>query len=191
MKKRTKLLIAAAAVAAVAGVSAVSFAAWSGSDKTSVPVTGSTGIVNTLGDLTVTPADGTTTSGAGEAIVMKELYPVDQTAANGLPSGGLTYWTFTLSTATGTGTQNVSYKLKGTIANGSDTESTDKGSAALYWTKTQPTSATVAADGTAVSSDEGGAVLTDVANGGTVYVYMVASGTDAMKASISLTFYQV
>ncbi|MDE7164379.1 MAG: hypothetical protein K2O04_03045 [Clostridiales bacterium] len=184
MKKRTKILITAAAVAAVVGVSAVSFAYWSGSTKTSVTVTGTTGVINTLGDLTVTPKEGTYNT-EDNAIVMNALYPVDQTTGNGLPTGGLTYWEFTLSTAQGTGDQTVSYKLAGSL-----TKDGGIGSAKLYWTTSDPTAEDFDAenDGTLVSADADD--LTNVENGGTVYVYMTANATDAMEASISLTFSQ-
>ncbi len=185
MKKTVKGLIIAASVAAVVGVGAVSFAKWEVTSDNDVNLTGTTGVINTLGDLTVTPADDTYTTSDG-AIVMNALYPVDQ--------GGsyLTYWTFTLSSET-TGTQSVSYKLAGTIAEGSDTQSTEVTAAALYWTKTTPTAATKAEDGTAVAAaltDSGAALGSTVGNGDTIYVYMIASGTDAMKANITLNFEQ-
>lgn len=185
MKKTVKGLIIAASVAAVVGVGAVSFAKWEVTSDNDVALTGSTGVINTLGDLTVTPADDTYTTGDGNAIVMNALYPVDQ--------GGtyLTYWTFTLTSEV-TGTQTVSYKLAGSLGKGSDDQSTEVAAAALYWTTTAPTESTTAGDGTAVAAalTDTGAALTGVSNGDTVYVYMIASGTDAMKADISLTFEQ-
>lgn len=177
MKKVTKGLIIAASVAAVVGVGAVSFAKWEVTADNDVEITGKTGVINTLGDITVTPAADTFTTGEDGAITMNALYPVDQ--------GGsyLTYWTFTISSAV-TGTQSVSYTLQGTL------DKDDDETAALYWTKTKPTTSTTAANGTPVSSATGGAALTGVNNGDTIYVYLVASDTDAMNATISLTFTQ-
>lgn len=190
MKKTVKGLIIAASVAAVVGVGAVSFAKWEVTSDNDVDITGTTGVINTLGDLSVTPATGTFTTSESGATVMNALYPVDQ--------GGsyLTYWTFTLSSDV-TGTQSVSYKLSGTLSAGSEAGSKPKGSAALYWTTTAPTLTGEEGEDFDLVTDLGGtavatsaAALTDVANGDTVYVYMIASGTDAMLASIGLTFEQ-
>lgn len=174
MKKAIKGLIIAASVASVIGVGAVSFAAWEGSGNAPVVITGSTGTINTLGALTVTPADDTYETKDG-AIIMNELYPVDQ------GSSYLTYWEFTLESEV-TGEQSVAYSLKAELT------LTDGETAELYWIDTAP------------EPDENGAVtggtkltggtdaLTGVENGDTIYVYLVASGTDAMKAGITLTF---
>ncbi|MDE6201459.1 MAG: hypothetical protein K2M47_06255 [Clostridiales bacterium] len=171
MKKTVKGLIIAASVAAVVGVSAVSFAAWQAGDAKTQAVAGTTGSINTVGSITVTPGDD-----MGTLAAMSALYPVDQGA------GYLTYWEFTVTT-TGQGAQTV--KIEGGLTEGTADGKTALGAAKLYWTATQPTSAT-----TAVETNEIGTTAKEItlSEDNKVYVYMVAGDTDAMKATIDLTF---
>ena len=180
MKKTVKGLIVAASVAAVVGVGAVSFAQWAVTSDNDVEITGSTGVINTLGDLTVTPSTASGTVAEGGAITMNALFPVDQDK-DGTAGTHLTYWEFKLESAV-TGTQTVSYTLAGTLADAT------KGAAELYWTTDTPTSSTGAVEANKLSGTA--TPLTGVENGDTVYVYMVATGTDAMNTAISLTFEQ-
>ncbi len=73
MKKAVKPLIIAASVAAVAGIGAVSFAKWSASTS-SQDVTGKTGIVDTVGAITLV----TNSLGAPDGGTAKLLVPYDQ-----------------------------------------------------------------------------------------------------------------
>ncbi len=168
MNKTVKGLIIAASVAAVVGIGAVSFAYWQGTAEP-VIINGSTGVIRTIGNLTVTPS---TASGTAEA--MNALFPVDQNQKEG--DSYLTYWEFTLSSDV-TGDDPAVYKLAGVL----DT----KTSAALYWSASLPTKSTGAVEGNKLSAT---AVTLSGLTDDTVYVYMVATGTDAMKASITLTF---
>lgn len=174
MKNVTKILVTAAAVAAVTGVGAVSFAAWSAS-VTPVSQTGATGVINTIGNLTVTAIDA-----SKDGDNLKALFPVDQEGT----ISGVKYWGFTVKADT-TGDASPTFTLVGTLATGSETASTDKGSAALYWSSTVPT-AVVSAN--AISSDAENATTITLGANDVVYVYMDASGTDAMLADITLTF---
>ncbi|MDE5562823.1 MAG: hypothetical protein K2J01_04680 [Clostridiales bacterium] len=183
MKKAIKGLIVASAVAAVVGVGAVSYAAWSGGENTTKNVTGNTAVINTIGDIVVTPDSASGSVNAEtKAITMNNLCPVDQTEAT-KPSGSVNYWKFTLSSAT-TGTQTVKYTILGSISAGSDGGATPLGTTAkLYWSESEPTSATTAAPG-GTQIDASAADIT----GSTVYVYIVADNTDGMNATISVTF---
>ena len=176
MKKATKLLIAATAVATVVSVGAVSYAAWTGSSTVSKDVEGSTGSIRTIGNLTVTPSDASGSVSEAGAITMNALFPVDQ--------GGsyLTYWEFTLSADVTDGTPV--FKLAGERSAGSS--GTPVSSAKLYWAASTPSSTTGAVSTNELKKDTAAELknLTD----NKVYVYMVATGTDAMKATISLTF---
>ena len=171
MKKKVKALVVAASVAAIAGIGAVSFAAWSGSTDTNKTITGATGEIDTIGAITVTPSTTSGSVDASGAITMNALVPYDQ-------GSGVTYWEFDLSSDT-TGEQTVKYTILGSIAKGSGTGAQDIGDAELRWSTTAPTTDT---DGAEVSS-----TAADI-TGTTVYVFLVASGTDAMNANISLTF---
>lgn len=174
-KKIVKPLVIATAVAAVAGIGAVSFAAWSGADTDPVTKSGATGEISTLGALTVT-ADAASLNGEN----LKSLVPADQ----GTVTDCVNYWKFTLSCDDATGDATPSYKIEGSLTAGSEDGSTAVGGAKLYWLATAPNAATPETTneitGTATA-------LTPDANG-VVYVYLVASGTDAMNATVSLTF---
>ena len=175
MKKAVKGLIVAATVAAVVGVGAVSFAYWQGSSDTSVTInTGATGQIATVGAITVTPsaASGSVSEGV---YTMNKLCPVDQTTA---PSDCVKYWEFTLSTAA-TGGQSVKYTILGTLTEGTGENATALGNAALKWSTSAPTAA---ADGTELTG-----TAADI-TGTTVYVFLTADDTEAMNATISLTF---
>lgn len=165
MKKSTKILITAVAIASIVGVGAVSYAAWTGGGVETKEVSGNTGSVRTIGDITVTPSDAT-----GSAITaLNALYPVDYRG------DGVTYWEFTLSADITEGTPV--YYLAGELSSGV--------SAKLYWSAETPTTTmTVDAQKELSATPKKLEGLTD----DTVYVYMVATGTDAMKADITLTF---
>lgn len=178
MKKFVKPLVIASSVAAVVGIGAVSFAAWAGATTEDVEKTGTTGVIDTIGELTVTSAD-----------VTKALYPVDQgtnsTAA--VPADGVIYWTFTLSVPDATGSVTPVYSLKAELTKGD----TDLGDAALYYSKDAPTSATGAVAANLLDKDTAKELTLNAANEdgeSTVYVYLVAEDTDAMNASVKLTF---
>lgn len=164
MKKVVKGLVIAASVAAVAGLGAVSFAKWEGSSNTSKTATGATGIVNTIGDIVVTPTENT-----GSITSLNALVPWDQ-------GDGVTYWEFDLSCST-TGEQSVTYTILGSIAKGTD--GTELGDAELRWHTSAPSAGT---DGSEISG-----TAADI-TGSKVFVFLVAGNTDAMKADISLTF---
>lgn len=176
MKKRTKILITAAAVAAVVGVSAVSFAAWNAGSKQSQEVSGSTGSINTIGTLTVTPKENTFTK-EDDVVKMNALFPVDQTTENGLPTGGLTYWEFEVA-VTGDGAQTVTVKA--------DVTQTEGGDAALFYSTDAPSGAAVTGAKPLTSAQEITGFSED--KKATVYVYMTSGNTKAMNATITLTF---
>ncbi len=171
MKKKVKSLIIAASVAAIAGIGAVSFAAWQGGGTQTATGTGSTGVVDTLGAITVTPS-----TNSGTLDELNALYPIDQTG-----DSLLKYWEFTV-TCDKTGSQAIEYTLKGEMTKG--TGGTDIGSAALYWSNVAPTGKP--ADETNRLSATASTITLSGDN--KVYVYMVADNTDAMQAGISLTF---
>ena len=180
MKKAVKGLIVAATVAAVVGVGAVSFAYWQGSSDTSVTInTGATGQIATVGAITVTPsaASGSVTTGEGgvKTYTMNKLCPVDQPTA---PADCVKYWEFTLSSAA-TGGQSVKYTILGTLTEGTGTNATDLGDATLRWSTTAPTAAADGEELTGTAAD---------ITGTTVYVFLAADDTEAMNATISLTF---
>lgn len=176
MKRSTKLLITATVVASVISVGAVSYAAWLAGDAKTAEVEGTTGSINTVGELTVTIADGSKDSNGK----LKPLYPVDQ-------GTGTRYWEFNV-TVSGEGKQVVTVigTLTKTVA--------ETGSAALYYSTTAPNGAAVSgakqisgkdAEGNDVTAQE----ITLAESGATkVYIYMTANNTDAMKASVKLTF---
>lgn len=169
MKKTVKGLIIAASVAAVVGVGAVSYAAWSGGTAQSKEIGGTTGSINTIGTLTVTPKADTFTT-EDSAVKMKALYPVNQGASY------LTYWEFDVE-VTGEGDQTVTVKGDITQATGGD--------AVLYYSTLAPSGAAVA-DAKNISTAQ---EITMAASGATkVYVYMTSDKTEAMKATIKLTF---
>ncbi len=130
MKKSTKILIAATAVATAVSVGAVSYAAWTGSSSKEQGVSGTTGSIRTIGNMTVTPSDASGSVSEAGAITMNALYPVDQ--------GGsyLNYWEFTLSADVTDGTPV--FKLAGELSAGSS--GTPVTNAKLYWTATTPSS---------------------------------------------------
>ncbi|MDE6201460.1 MAG: hypothetical protein K2M47_06260 [Clostridiales bacterium] len=171
MKKSTKLLIAATVVASVVSVGSVSYALWSAGSNQKQEISGTTGAINTVGELTVEIADSSKDS-EGK---LKALYPVDQ-------GSGTRYWEFDV-TVTGEGEQVVTVKgeLTKTVA--------ETGTAALYYSTTAPTGAAVDGakliSGTGIDPQE---ITMDEEGKATVYIYMTANGTDAMKASIKLTF---
>ncbi|MDE6029902.1 MAG: hypothetical protein K2F90_06260 [Clostridiales bacterium] len=171
MKKATKILISATAVAAVIGVGAVSYAAWTAGDLKPQTVGGTTGTVRIVGDFTVTPSDAT-----GSAITaLNALYPVDYRG------DGLQYWEFKLS-ADVTDDSSVTYKLAGELESGLGGDTV---SAKLYWSTTAPTATTQENPDNELTSTAKELALGE---DNTVFVYMVATGTDAMKAKITLTF---
>ncbi|MDE6401400.1 MAG: hypothetical protein K2L54_02180, partial [Clostridiales bacterium] len=172
MKKKVKSLIIAASVAAIAGIGAVSFAAWQGTGSQTATGTGATGEINTIGAITVTPS-----SASGTLTSLNALYPVDQTGEY------LKYWEFEVTCDT-TGTQAVTFKLAGTLTEGTAEGKTAIGSAALYWSNTTPAAAP--ADETNKLTGTAQEITLDANN--KVYVYLVADNTDAMNAAVSLTF---
>ena len=178
------MLIAASAVAAVFGVGAVSYAMWTAGDSTPATVEGPTGMVQTIGDITVTATAGgdyvgtnSTTSGS-----MNKLLPIDYLGE--AEDGVAKYWAFDVSLSGNSVSVNVT--LSGTIKSGNKAVN-----ATLYYTTTQPT---FDSDTNYISnfSSLNGKALSDAGQtitvGTPVYVYMVAYGTNAMDASINLTF---
>lgn len=171
MKKSTKLLIAATVVATVVSVGSVSYALWSAGETQKQEITGTAGAINTVGELTVDIAAGS----KDDAGKLKALYPVDQ-------GSGTRYWEFEV-TVTGEGTQVVTVKgeLTKTVA--------ETGSAKLYYSQTAPNGAAVSGATLISGTDVGAQPITLATEGATkVYIYMTADNTDAMKASIKLTF---
>lgn len=175
MKKFVKPAVIAASVAAIAGLGAVSFAAWSGADTDPVNKNGATGEISTLGALTVT-ADAASLNGDA----LKNLVPADQ----GTVANCVNYWKFTLSLPDATGGATPEYKIKGSLTAGEGDDATAIGGAKLYWLATAPNAATPETTNEITATDT---EITPAADG-TVYVYLVATGTDAMNATISLTF---
>lgn len=171
MKKKVKSLIIAASVAAIAGIGAVSFAAWQNNGSQTATGSGTTGEIETIGAITVTPSteSGTLTS-------LEALYPVDQ------GTGYLTYWEFTVTAAT-TGDQNVTFKLKGALTEDT-TNGTKLGNAKLYWSDSEPTANPT--DETNKLSNTPTEITLGTDN--KVYVYLVATNSEAMNATVSLTF---
>ncbi|MDE6618698.1 MAG: hypothetical protein K2K13_06710 [Clostridiales bacterium] len=176
MKRSTKLLITATVVASLVGVGSVSYAIWSAGETKEQEVSGTTGSIRTIGNMTVTPSDASGSVSEAGAITMNALYPVDQ--------GGsyLNYWEFTLSADVTDGTPV--FKLAGELSAGSS--GTPVTNAKLYWAATTPSSTTGAVPTNELKKDTAAELknLTD----NKVYVYMIATGTDAMKAKITLTF---
>lgn len=173
MKKAIKAFIITASIAAAIGVGAVSYAAWSDNGSKTVGVSGSTGSITVLGDLTVTPDSGTLAS-------MTPLRPADHEEIDGT----VRFWKFTVTA--GSGNTNVTYKLKGTLTKGAGEGATAVNNAKLYWLGQAP-NATVPETTNEVSSAEGGAAIT-LDGDNHIWVYLVATGVDAMNADISLTF---
>ena len=171
MKKAVKALAITAAVAAVAGIGAVSFAQWSASATQPVSKSGTTGHITTVGAITVVADE------ASGGDTLKGLVPADQ----GLVSGYVNYWKFTISAPAATG-EAPTFTILGSITKGTGTE---VGQAKLYWLNKAPDSSTPETDHEITGSATN---LTGVASGGDVYVYLVASNTDAMDATVSLTF---
>ena len=171
MKKTAKILIAASAVAAVVGVGTASYAMWSGGSP-SLEVNGSIGEINVMGDLLVEVTAGGSGS-SKDTIAMDKLLPYDMAGDD----GAVTYWQFSVTVEGGTTTPTVS-KI-GTIKSSSG----GAVGADLYYSQTAP--GATASDNDISSTKE---ITLDESNQATVYVYMVAYRTDAMNASISLTF---
>lgn len=179
MKKTVKGLIIAASVAAVVGVGAVSYAAWVGNTPTATQQ-GNTGVIQVLGNLTVSPLTGD---------ALATLYPVDQGkevdgVQTTLPTGGVTYWGIKVVPPTSTDEDaTITYKLKGVFAS-------TAGDAELYWSEVAPDNAAFDADESVkISVDDAVEInlaTIDDDEGG--YVYMVAGDTDGMKNTITLTF---
>lgn len=171
MKRSTKLLITATVAASIVGVGAVSYAIWS-AGSAQQEVSAITGLIRTVGDITVEPS-----AESGTLEKMNALYPVDH--------GGsyLKYWTFTLSAEVPGGEEAAKFSLAGELSAGSSGVAVT--SAKLYWAAAAPT-----ADTGAVPENELTSTATQLTGltDNTVYVYMVATGTDAMKAKITLTF---
>lgn len=161
MKKVVKGLVIAASVAAVAGLGAVSFAQWSGETTKTQDVTGSTGTINTVGELTVTPTS------------LDTLYPVDQ------GSSYTTYWEIEVK-LTGTGEQTV--KLQATYTQGDGTEI---GEADIYVATSAPEGDEVSGALSILGTEQTIALEEGEA---TIYVYLTADNTDAMGGQIKLTF---
>ncbi|MDE7405326.1 MAG: hypothetical protein K2M89_00430 [Clostridiales bacterium] len=171
MKKAIKGLIIAASVAAVVGVAGVSFAKWAGDATEPVEFTGATGAIQTLGELSV-EADAASLDDDSN---LKALVPADQ----GTVTGAVNYWKFTLSVPDATGGATPTYSLAATLKKGTGTE---VGAAKLYWLDSAPNATTPET----TNEIDGGTITPD--EDGVVYVYMVATGTDAMNADITLTF---
>ncbi len=176
MKKFVKPAVIAASVAAIAGLGAVSFAAWSGANTDPVEKNGATGEISTLGALTVT-ADA---ASLNDSNALKNLVPADQ----GTVADCVNYWKFTVSLPDATGGAKAEYKIKGSLTPGEGDNATEIGGAKLYWLATAPNAATPETTNEITATDT---TITPAADG-TVYVYLVATGTDAMNATISLTF---
>ena len=175
MKKFVKPLVIAASVAAIAGIGAVSFAAWQGATTADVNKTGATGEIATLGALSVV-ADSASLDGDN----LKPLVPADQ----GTVTGAVNYWKFTVTLPDATGDANPTFKLAGTLSDGSDDGATEVGGAKLYWLATAPNATTPETTNEVKSSADEITLGSD----GEIYIYLVATGTDAMLADISLTF---
>lgn len=173
MKRSTKLLITATVVASVISVGSVSYAFWSAGTTQKKEITGSAGSINTVGELTVTPVD----ADGNELTELNALYPVDQ-------GSGTRYWEFDV-TVTGDGKQVVTVKgeLTKTVK--------ETGSAKLYYSTSAPVDSNgVISSVTASAVDISTAKNIALADSGKtkVYIYMTANNTDAMKATIKLTF---
>ena len=172
MKKTAKILIAASAVAAVVGVGTASYAAWTSGGSSSEDVTGFLGEIKVMGDIVVEATFGGSGS-SKDTIAMDKLLPYDMAG----DEGAVTYWQFSVTVEGGTSAPTVS--LIGTIKSSSGVAV----GADLYYSQTAP--GATASDNDISSTKE---ITLDESNQATVYVYMVAYRTDAMNASISLTF---
>lgn len=183
MKKSIKVLIISSAIVIPIGIGAGSYAAWSGNNvSSSATAEGSTGLINTVGDLHVTPRDGTYTLDENSNIRMNKLYPVDHSG------DGLKYWTFELESDT-TGDPYILYSIDGSIKDGNGNELSSE-SARLFWTDSPIDDASGAISGTAFgnSDKKSNIVISDRSQTNTVYVYMQAYSVAAMNADVSLTF---
>ena len=164
MKRSAKILIAASAVAAAFGVGTVSYALWTAGGSTPVKAEGSAGMVKTVGNVTVSSDQSTGKNSSGN-LVMKKLLPYDHEYVDG-PN----FWQFAVSVQNSAG--DVQVTLEGSI-------DCNAAVAKLYYSQTAP--------GSIATTDELSSVKTiDVSK--PVYVYMIASSSVAMNASISLTF---
>ena len=181
MKKVPGAIIAASAVAAVAIAGTVSFAAWTGGGSTSAEVTGSTGSITAVGEVTVAPSATSGTGTSKDSITMNTLLPYDFL---GEPTeNSVLYWEFTVTLK-----NSSSFTLEGSIKNGEE----NAVGADLFYSTTAPTvyNPTTNTMPSASGIDIKTAQTITPSNGtqATVYVYMVAYSTDAMNANISLTF---
>ena len=148
------------------GIGAVSFALWS-SDTKSVPVSGKSGMIETVGKVEVS-ADDTSKDGDN----LKRLLPIDFL---GTASDGVLYWGFDI-VAEGGNKVTLTYTIVDSNKQSVDAE--------LYCSTTAPSEA----NREELISEDDGATITLNDGKATVYVYMVAYSTQAMNASIKLTF---
>ncbi|MCH5153662.1 MAG: hypothetical protein J1F71_00475 [Clostridiales bacterium] len=173
MKKAVKMLIAASAVAAVFGVGAVSYALWTAGGSSTATAEGPTGMINTVGDVSVTVEKGGSGSSTTKDIVMDSLLPIDNNDVTGTK-----YWQFTVSLTGSVG--DVFVKLEGTM-------DCDAKVAQLYY-KVGDTAPTAASPGTRLPETIDTSNITLNNGSATVYVCMVAYSASAMNKDISLTF---